>query len=330
MTDEPACASPTNRRKPIAVATSSDLRGMRSRVPRRRSGFDQEATSSAKASTPAAPKKGKTPKDAPKAAPAIVKKDKPACTRALSPHPRRRRRGSRAFRLRRSSERWRCPTTRAWSIRSSRASRARSAAERTRARQRAPGILDRIAVRDPAASPDVLAIAGWISPFGSNRSGWLNLANDRARDQHDTATQSFALRRMTAAHLSSRMASTGRLRRASRSRFALREGSGGASPPRFGSAWARQQRAQPRGARRSRAAVGRSRRQDGPSPSRPRSRKTSGFDPKMQIAALERLAAIRFPEVRGTGLPRPTDRSTGPRSRRRRRRRSPKRRAPTR
>ena len=65
---------------------------------------------------------------------------------------------------------------------------------------RAPGLLDRIA-GDPAASPDMLAMAGWISPFGSNRSGWLNLARTRASAARDAATSAFAQRRLIATHL---------------------------------------------------------------------------------------------------------------------------------
>ena len=47
-------------------------------------------------------------------------------------------------------------------------------------------------------------MAGWISPFGANRSGWLNLARSRAEAAHDTATAAFAQRRLVAAHLTSR------------------------------------------------------------------------------------------------------------------------------
>jgi len=67
---------------------------------------------------------------------------------------------------------------------------------------RAPGLLDRVA-RDASITPDTLAMAGWISPFGANRSGWLNLARERAQAQRDAATAAFAQRRLAAAHLSS-------------------------------------------------------------------------------------------------------------------------------
>jgi hypothetical protein len=65
---------------------------------------------------------------------------------------------------------------------------------------RAPGLLDGVA-RTPGATPDVLAMAGWISPFGANRSGWLNLAREQALSLHDNATASFAERRLAASRL---------------------------------------------------------------------------------------------------------------------------------
>jgi len=40
---------------------------------------------------------------------------------------------------------------------------------------RASGLLDKVA-NAKTTSPDTLAMAGWISPFGASRSGWLNLA----------------------------------------------------------------------------------------------------------------------------------------------------------
>jgi hypothetical protein len=73
---------------------------------------------------------------------------------------------------------------------------------------RAPGLLDRVA-RSPEVTPDELALAGWISPFGANRSGWLNLARTRAEQAgaaHDTGASAFAQRRLVAAHLASRYA----------------------------------------------------------------------------------------------------------------------------
>ncbi len=68
---------------------------------------------------------------------------------------------------------------------------------------RAPGLLDRVA-RAPEATPDQLAMAGWISPFGANRSGWLNLARARALAAGDAGSSAFAQRRLVAAHLASR------------------------------------------------------------------------------------------------------------------------------
>jgi hypothetical protein len=65
---------------------------------------------------------------------------------------------------------------------------------------RAPGLLDR-AVRDPELSADQLALAGWVSPFGANRSGWLNLAKAKAVAARDSDTAAFAQRRLAAAHL---------------------------------------------------------------------------------------------------------------------------------
>jgi hypothetical protein len=61
---------------------------------------------------------------------------------------------------------------------------------------RAPGLLDRIA-KDPAVTPDELAMAGWLSSFGANKSGWLRQAVERGHDGGDDATASFALRRLT-------------------------------------------------------------------------------------------------------------------------------------
>jgi hypothetical protein len=89
---------------------------------------------------------------------------------------------------------------------------------------RAPGLLDRIAgtvtrtqespgnkeepsdkaePHVPAApvTPDALAMAGWISPFGANRSGWLNLARSRAVAEKDPATAAFTQRRLVASRL---------------------------------------------------------------------------------------------------------------------------------
>jgi transglutaminase-like putative cysteine protease/Flp pilus assembly protein TadD len=70
---------------------------------------------------------------------------------------------------------------------------------------RAPGQLDRVA-RDPAATGDHLAMAGWLSPFGSNKSGWLNQARERAAREGDRGAESFAQRALVASSLAGPMA----------------------------------------------------------------------------------------------------------------------------
>ncbi|HKQ70215.1 MAG TPA: transglutaminase domain-containing protein [Polyangiaceae bacterium] len=70
---------------------------------------------------------------------------------------------------------------------------------------RSPGLLDKVA-NGKRTSPDALAMAGWISPFGASRSGWLNLAAERALAAGDSATASFAERRLAVARLSARWA----------------------------------------------------------------------------------------------------------------------------
>lgn len=69
---------------------------------------------------------------------------------------------------------------------------------------RAPGLLDRIA-RDPAATGDHLAMAGWLSPFGSNKSGWLHQGRERARKEGDRGAESFAQRALVASSLAGPM-----------------------------------------------------------------------------------------------------------------------------
>jgi hypothetical protein len=68
---------------------------------------------------------------------------------------------------------------------------------------RSPGLLDKVA-NGKKTTPDALAMAGWISPFGASRSGWLNLAVERATAAGDHATASFAERRLTISRLSAR------------------------------------------------------------------------------------------------------------------------------
>ncbi len=65
---------------------------------------------------------------------------------------------------------------------------------------RAPGWLDAVA-GDVSTSDDQLALAGWLSDFGSNRSGWLAQAYQRARASGDDATASFAQRTLIAHRL---------------------------------------------------------------------------------------------------------------------------------
>jgi len=68
---------------------------------------------------------------------------------------------------------------------------------------RAPGLIDKVA-NSKKTSSDALAMAGWISPFGASRSGWLNLAVERATAAGDVPTASFAERRLAISRLSSR------------------------------------------------------------------------------------------------------------------------------
>jgi hypothetical protein len=65
---------------------------------------------------------------------------------------------------------------------------------------RAPGLVDKVATMR-GVSADELAMAGWISPFGAARSGWLNLAVERALSSGDMAAASFAERRIAASRL---------------------------------------------------------------------------------------------------------------------------------
>ena len=58
---------------------------------------------------------------------------------------------------------------------------------------RAPGLLDGV-VADAALRPDELAIAAYVSPSPSNRSGWLGQALERALAAHDEDTAVFAER----------------------------------------------------------------------------------------------------------------------------------------
>jgi len=69
---------------------------------------------------------------------------------------------------------------------------------------RAPGLIE-VVVRDKATSPDVLALAGWISPFGAERTERLNLAFDQAKSSQDSETIAFAQRRLFESTLTARL-----------------------------------------------------------------------------------------------------------------------------
>jgi hypothetical protein len=69
---------------------------------------------------------------------------------------------------------------------------------------RVGGLLDSITSRKDL-DPDRLAMAGWIAPSGANRSGWLNLARERAVQTNDAKSKAFASRRLVAEHLSSQL-----------------------------------------------------------------------------------------------------------------------------
>lgn len=60
--------------------------------------------------------------------------------------------------------------------------------------QRAPGLLFEAAAA--AVTPDAMAFVAYLSGFGANRSGWFNLARERAVASGDAATASFALRNL--------------------------------------------------------------------------------------------------------------------------------------
>ena len=70
---------------------------------------------------------------------------------------------------------------------------------------RAPGLLDTL-TRKKDVSADRLAMAGWVAPSGANRSGWLNLARERAEQSSDAKTKGFVDRRLVAEHLTAKMA----------------------------------------------------------------------------------------------------------------------------
>jgi transglutaminase-like putative cysteine protease len=69
---------------------------------------------------------------------------------------------------------------------------------------RAPGLLDEMTHAVPNDA-DRLAMAGWVAPSGANRSGWLHDAVVVAKKTGDERAHKFAMRRLIAQHLQSRM-----------------------------------------------------------------------------------------------------------------------------
>jgi hypothetical protein len=70
---------------------------------------------------------------------------------------------------------------------------------------RAPGLLE-ISLGTRETPPDMLAVAGWISPFGSDRTKRLNLAVEQGRAARDAAAVAFAQRRLFESSSASRYA----------------------------------------------------------------------------------------------------------------------------
>jgi tetratricopeptide (TPR) repeat protein len=67
---------------------------------------------------------------------------------------------------------------------------------------RAPGMLGLVAANS-SIDAETLAIAGYLAPFGANRSGWLRRAYDRARAANETDTLAFAQRALILAQVGS-------------------------------------------------------------------------------------------------------------------------------
>ncbi|MEZ4441221.1 MAG: transglutaminase domain-containing protein [Polyangiaceae bacterium] len=65
---------------------------------------------------------------------------------------------------------------------------------------RAPGLLDQL-VNAPGVTTEDLALAGWLTSFVANRSGWLERALQSARDAKDDAVASFAQRALVETRL---------------------------------------------------------------------------------------------------------------------------------
>jgi len=70
---------------------------------------------------------------------------------------------------------------------------------------RAPGMLDEL-VQKRGVTGDRLAMCGWVSPSGANRSGWLDKARQQAIAAGDSKTLAFAERRLIAERLALRLA----------------------------------------------------------------------------------------------------------------------------
>jgi len=69
---------------------------------------------------------------------------------------------------------------------------------------RVPGLLE-VVVRDKAVTPDLLALAGWISPFGAEKTERLNLAFEKSKATQDNETLAFAQRRLFESSLTARL-----------------------------------------------------------------------------------------------------------------------------
>jgi hypothetical protein len=111
--------------------------------------------------------------------------------RALPPRSRRRSAPSPSRRC--SSSR-----SRRWSLQRPRPGRRRRAhvCRRGRYALASRPRLARPRREEPAASPDQLALCGWLSAFGANKSGWLNLALEKGLASGDKRSASFAQRRL--------------------------------------------------------------------------------------------------------------------------------------
>ncbi len=161
---------------PIGVSASAKMDGVTADRLRANDPGAKKAGPAAKPTTPAAPAKpaGKpTPAKKAIAMPAGVRRVETSLERALAASGNGTKRGALIETV----------------------ARTLAGADDTRS-PRAPGLLDRIA-KDPAVTPDELAITGWLSSFGANKSGWLRQAVERGHAAGDDATASFALRRLT-------------------------------------------------------------------------------------------------------------------------------------